>query len=83
MLAGYLARIGVSRPPAPDAAALRDLHRAHLVAVPFENLSIHLGEPISLAEPDSSTRSSAGGVVASATSSTGPSRACSSAWALG
>ena len=51
-LAGYLARIGVSRPPALDAAALRDLHRAHQVAVPFENLSIHLGEPISLAEVD-------------------------------
>ena len=52
MLAGYLARIGVSGPLALDAGALRDLHRAHLVAVPFENLSIHLGEPISLAETD-------------------------------
>src|SRR5439155_2799294 len=28
------------------------LHRAHLLAVPFENLSIHLGEPISLAPED-------------------------------
>jgi N-hydroxyarylamine O-acetyltransferase len=49
MLAAYLARIGVPGPPALDAGALRDLHRAHLVAVPFENLSIHLGESISLA----------------------------------
>ncbi len=40
------------RPLALDAGALRDLHRAHLVAVPFENLSIHLGEPISLDEAD-------------------------------
>jgi N-hydroxyarylamine O-acetyltransferase len=52
MLAGYLARIGVPRPPALDAGTLRDLHRAHLVAVPFENLSIHLGESISLDEAD-------------------------------
>src|SRR5215469_12990586 len=50
MLAAYLARMGVHGPLALDAGALRDLHRAHLVAVPFENLSIHLGEPISLTE---------------------------------
>jgi arylamine N-acetyltransferase len=48
MIAAYLARIGVPGPLALDAGALRDLHRAHLVAVPFENLSIHLGESISL-----------------------------------
>jgi N-hydroxyarylamine O-acetyltransferase len=52
MAASYLARIGVPRPTGLDAATLRDLHRAHLVAVPFENLSIHLGEPISLDEAD-------------------------------
>jgi N-hydroxyarylamine O-acetyltransferase len=52
MVAAYLARIGVARPLALDAGALRDLHRAHLLAVPFENLSIHLGEPISLDEAD-------------------------------
>jgi N-hydroxyarylamine O-acetyltransferase len=51
-VAAYLARIGMSGPLTLDAAALRDLHRAHLVAVPFENLSIHLGEPISLDEAD-------------------------------
>ena len=47
-LAAYLDRIGARRPHAADAAALRVLHRAHLLAVPFENLSIHLGEQISL-----------------------------------
>ena len=52
MLAAYLARIGVPGPLALDAGALRALHRAHLLTVPFENLSIHLGEPISLAEAD-------------------------------
>jgi N-hydroxyarylamine O-acetyltransferase len=50
MVADYLARIGVPRPSALDARTLGDLHRAHLVAVPFENLSIHLGESISLDE---------------------------------
>ena len=49
-VAAYLDRIAAGRPQAMDAAALRDLHRAHLLAVPFENLSIHLSEPISLDE---------------------------------
>src|SRR6266498_584392 len=47
-LAAYLDRIGAGRPAKADTAALRSLHRAHLLTVPFENLSIHLGEPISL-----------------------------------
>jgi N-hydroxyarylamine O-acetyltransferase len=44
----YLARIGVARPASADLQVLRDLQVAHLLAVPFENLSIHLGEPIVL-----------------------------------
>jgi N-hydroxyarylamine O-acetyltransferase len=44
----YLARIGAERPVRPDAAALRELHVRHLLAVPFENLSIHLGEDVVL-----------------------------------
>jgi N-hydroxyarylamine O-acetyltransferase len=48
----YLRRIGLSPPLAANEATLRTLHRAHLVGVPFENLSIHLGEPISLDEDD-------------------------------
>jgi N-hydroxyarylamine O-acetyltransferase len=47
-LAAYLHRIAVPRPEIVDAAALGVLHRAHQLAVPFENLSIHLSEPISL-----------------------------------
>jgi N-hydroxyarylamine O-acetyltransferase len=50
-LARYLSRLGVEPPPAPDAAALARLHEAHLLAVPFENLSIHWGEPIALDVP--------------------------------
>jgi N-hydroxyarylamine O-acetyltransferase len=48
----YLDRAGVAGPAAGDAAGLRALHRAHQLAVPFENLSIHLAEPISLDEAD-------------------------------
>jgi N-hydroxyarylamine O-acetyltransferase len=51
-LDAYLHRIGAERPAVLDETALAGLHRAHLLTVPFENLSIHLGEPISLAEPD-------------------------------
>ncbi|WP_431682215.1 arylamine N-acetyltransferase family protein [Kitasatospora sp. KL5] len=50
-VAAYLDRIGARRPERADAAALRELQRAHLAAVPFENLSVVLGEPIVL-EPD-------------------------------
>ncbi|AXK32564.1 arylamine N-acetyltransferase [Streptomyces armeniacus] len=46
----YLRRIGAGRPAAADPAGLRELHRRHLIAVPFENLSIHLGEDIVLDE---------------------------------
>ncbi|MBM7170494.1 arylamine N-acetyltransferase [Streptomyces sp. G44] len=44
----YLRRIGVARPAAPTGQALRELHLAHLRAIPFENLSVHLGEEIEL-----------------------------------
>src|SRR5262249_200260 len=49
-LAAYLDRIAVTRPPVLDEAALGLLHRAPQMAVPFENLSIDLAEPISLDE---------------------------------
>ncbi|MEV7192394.1 arylamine N-acetyltransferase [Streptomyces sp. NPDC093510] len=44
----YLRRIGTGRPAAPTTRALCDLHLAHLRSVPFENLSVHLGEDIEL-----------------------------------
>lgn len=49
-IAAYLQRIDYHGPTEPTAEALRDLHRAHLLTVPFENLDIHLGKPISLDE---------------------------------
>jgi len=51
-IGAYLERIGRAAPAIADQAGLRDLHQAHLLAVPFENLSIHLSEPISLDEDD-------------------------------
>ena len=48
--ASYLQRINYSGPLTPSAETLRRLHVAHLLAVPFENLSIHWGEPIVLSD---------------------------------
>jgi N-hydroxyarylamine O-acetyltransferase len=44
----YLERINYTGPLAPDGETLRQLQVAHLLTVPFENLSIHSGEPIVL-----------------------------------
>ncbi|WP_327404147.1 arylamine N-acetyltransferase [Streptomyces sp. NBC_01288] len=46
----YLRRLGVQHPASPSADVLRELHLRHLQTVPFENLSIHLGEEIMLEE---------------------------------
>ncbi|WP_330340017.1 arylamine N-acetyltransferase family protein [Streptomyces sp. NBC_00557] len=46
----YLRRIGAQRPAKPTSRALHELHLRHLRTVPFENLSIHLGEEIVLEE---------------------------------
>ncbi|GGV57565.1 N-hydroxyarylamine O-acetyltransferase [Streptomyces griseoloalbus] len=46
----YLSRLGVEQPARPTVDALRELHLRHLRTVPFENLSIHLGEEIVLDE---------------------------------
>jgi len=42
----YLERVDYAGPTAPTPETLRALHRAHLLAVPFENLDIHLGRAI-------------------------------------
>jgi N-hydroxyarylamine O-acetyltransferase len=52
----YLERINYHGPLAPTAETLRRLQVAHLLAVPFENLSIHAGEPIILADEDLFTK---------------------------
>ena len=48
----YLSRIGMSRPSAPAAEALRALTRAHLERVPFENLEIVLERRCPSLEPE-------------------------------
>ncbi|MGX1130624.1 N-hydroxyarylamine O-acetyltransferase [Streptomyces glaucescens] len=46
----YLRRLGVARPAWPTLDVLRELQLRHLQTVPFENLSIHLGEAVVLDE---------------------------------
>lgn len=47
-LSGYLARIRQPSVTGADAATLARLHRAHLAAIPFENLDIQMGRLIAL-----------------------------------
>jgi N-hydroxyarylamine O-acetyltransferase len=44
----YFARIGYRGSRDATLATLRALHRAHLLAIPYENLDIHLGRRITL-----------------------------------
>lgn len=49
-LSAYLDRIGYTGPVRSDRPTLIALHRAHLLAIPYENLDIHLGRPLTLDE---------------------------------
>lgn len=46
----YLNRLNYQGPLAPTAETLHALHYSHVLAVPFENLDIHVGRPIVLDE---------------------------------
>ena len=50
-LAAYLARIGYAGPIEPTTDVLYAVHRRHLLAIPYENLDIHLGRELSLNLP--------------------------------
>ena len=50
-LPAYLNRIGFDRAPAPDAATLVALHRAHLEAIAYEALDVPLGAALTI-DPD-------------------------------
>lgn len=50
-VAAYLDRIGYRGDCTPMYDTLRGVHRAHLIAIPYENLDIHLGRPLSLDLP--------------------------------
>ncbi|HWA63103.1 MAG TPA: arylamine N-acetyltransferase [Caulobacteraceae bacterium] len=45
-LAAYLDRVGFEGEARPDLGTLRALHRRHLLAVPYENLDVQLGRPL-------------------------------------
>ena len=45
-LKAYFERIGYAGDPRPDLATLCALHRAHLLAIPYENLDVQLGRPV-------------------------------------
>src|SRR5262249_26469036 len=47
-VAEYVARIGYDGPLEVTHETLAQIHLAHLLTVPFENLDIHLGRPILL-----------------------------------
>ena len=47
-LGAYLERIGYGGGLDPTLASLRAVHRAHLAAIPFENIDVRLGRPIGL-----------------------------------
>lgn len=51
-LDGYLARIGYDGERAPTRAVLDALMAAHVQAIPFENLDVLAGRPISLRQED-------------------------------
>lgn len=44
-LDAYLARIGYAGTPRADLETLRAIHRAHLLAIPYENLDVQLQRP--------------------------------------
>ncbi len=44
----YLERIQFGDTPRVDLSTLRELHKQHVFTIPFENIDIHLGNPISL-----------------------------------
>ena len=42
---GYLRRLGLTARPPATLAGLRQVHRAHVARIPYDNLSIMLGRP--------------------------------------
>ncbi|MCF6377292.1 arylamine N-acetyltransferase [Nocardioides KLBMP 9356] len=44
-LDAYLSRIGLTHRPPVTIGGLRELHRAHVGRIPYDNLSIYLGRP--------------------------------------
>ena len=47
-LDAYLRRIGLAERPPATLDGLRTLHRAHLVAIPYEDIDVQLGRPVTI-----------------------------------
>jgi N-hydroxyarylamine O-acetyltransferase len=47
----YLQRIGLNGRPPVSLAGLRAVHRAHLLAIPYENLDVQLRRPVTIERP--------------------------------
>lgn len=47
-LSAYLDRIGFEGDPRPDRPTLEAVQRGHLLAIPYENLDVQLGRPVSI-----------------------------------
>ena len=62
-VAGYLARLGLEGRPPATLAGLREIHRAHVARIPYDNLSIMLGRPDPVAPAASARRAAGGGRV--------------------
>jgi N-hydroxyarylamine O-acetyltransferase len=56
----YLARLGLDGPPPATLDGLREVHRAHVSHIPYDNLSIMLGRPDAV-EPGACVARAAGG----------------------
>ncbi|MBQ1036762.1 arylamine N-acetyltransferase [Micromonospora sp. C81] len=50
-LDAYLRRVGYRGPTTPDGMTLRNLHRAHIAAITFENLDVMLGRGVEVDLP--------------------------------
>ena len=66
-LQAYLDRIGFEGTPRRDLATLRALHSRHLLAIPYENLDVQLGRPLTRDPADALPSSSAAAAAAGAT----------------
>lgn len=48
LLDDYLRRIGLAHSPRADLDGLRQVHRAHLRAIPYENIDVQLKRPVTI-----------------------------------
>src|SRR5437016_13777428 len=47
----YLRRVGLDARPPANLEGLRALHRAHLCSIPYENLDVQFGRPVTIERP--------------------------------